>query len=243
MHPLQSMDALTVSAVSGMKARIESLSLLANNIANSTSPGYKADGEVYSLYTADIADTGQAPVIERRWTDFSQGAPLATGNPTDLALRGDGFFQIATPGGEKLMTRNGSFVVSAGGRLEAQDGNPVLDTAGNPITGLDPRGGIEIGTQGESGRTIATVGVVMPSDPTLLVKRGASYFGFSEPGQTAAPAQAEVLQGRLETANVAAPVAAVRLIDVLRQFETLQKAIQINGEMSQRLEEVARVGN
>jgi flagellar basal-body rod protein FlgF len=240
------MDALTVSAVSGMKARLESLSLLANNIANSSSPGFKADSEVYSLYTSEIADTGAAPLIERRWTDFSQGTPLATGNTTDLALRGDGFFQVAGPGGEPLLTRNGSFLIAPGGRLETQDGNAVLDSSAAPITGLDPRAPLEIGAAGEirqNGREIARLGVVSPAETASLQKRGALYFSASEPGSTLSPSQAEVLQGRLETANVAAPVAAVRLIDVLRQFETLQKAIQINSEMGQRLDEIARVGN
>jgi flagellar basal body rod protein FlgG len=121
-----------------------------------------------------------------------------------------------------------------------------LDASATPITGLDPRSAIEIGAAGEirqNGREVARLGIVIAADSSSLQKRGALYFSSSEPGATLSPSQAEVLQGRLETSNVAGPVAAVRLIDVLRQFETLQKAVQINSEMSQRLDEIARVGN
>src|SRR5215213_8626224 len=91
------MDALSVSAASGMRSRMEALDLLANNIANSSTTGYKADREFYNLYVAPEAmDTGEmpttAPVVERHWTDFSQGTTSPTGNSLDLALSGKGFF-------------------------------------------------------------------------------------------------------------------------------------------------------
>src|ERR1041385_1912118 len=85
------MDSLLISAASGMKARMESLDMLANNIANSGTVGFKTDREFYGIYQQEL------PVIEKQWTDFSQGALTPTGNPLDLALSGKGMFALNTP--------------------------------------------------------------------------------------------------------------------------------------------------
>jgi flagellar hook-basal body protein len=99
------MDPLLISAASGMKARMESLDMLANNIANSGTSGFKADREFYNLYQQEL------PLVETRWTDFSQGTVLATGNPLNMALSGPGFFALNGPAGT-VYTRNGNFQIS-----------------------------------------------------------------------------------------------------------------------------------
>ena len=97
------MDPIAATAASGLRARMESLDLLANNVANASTGGYKADREFYSLYVApDAADSDSLstmPVIEKPWTDFSQGLVQQTGNPLDLALSGKGFFAVQSPRG------------------------------------------------------------------------------------------------------------------------------------------------
>ncbi len=98
------MDPILISAASGLRSRMESLDMLANNIANGSSGGYKADREFYSLYMAPEAagsapSAGTLPVIEKPWTDFSQGELRSTGNPLDLALAGRGFFAVQGPAG------------------------------------------------------------------------------------------------------------------------------------------------
>src|SRR5258708_14383886 len=102
------MDPLTAIAASGLRARMESLDLLANNIANASTGGYKADREFYSLYAAPEAlESGPVstmPVIERPWIDLSQGVVHATGHPLDVALPGKGFLAIQSPAGP-LYTR------------------------------------------------------------------------------------------------------------------------------------------
>src|SRR5215813_10400947 len=80
------MDTLLIAAASGMKSRMESLDMLANNIANTGTAGFKADREFFNVYQR------QLPLIENRWTDFSQGSLVPTGNSLDLALTGPGFF-------------------------------------------------------------------------------------------------------------------------------------------------------
>src|SRR5579863_6248036 len=100
------MDPLAISAASGLRSRMESLDLLANNIANLETGGYKLDREFYNLYTSAEAMTGDAdpstlPVIEKNFTDFSQGTIRNTTNPLDLALQGTGFFTIGSPAGRR----------------------------------------------------------------------------------------------------------------------------------------------
>lgn len=244
------MDALTSAAASGMRSRIESLDMLANNIANSSAPGFKADREFYNLYTsADAADseTGTTPptlpVIERQWTDFAQGVLTSTKNSLDVALNGQGFFVAGSNSGH-IFTRNGSFRLSSQGQLQTTDGNAILDVNGNPIT-LDSSQSIAISPQGvisQDGQDVAQLAVVNFKDPSALAKRGSNYFAVDL--KTIAPDQspAEVLQGQLESANSQPAESAVRLVSVLRQFESLQKAMSIGSEMNrQAVEQVAKV--
>ena len=97
------MDNLTISAASGLRTRMESLDMLANNLANTETSGYKTDREFYNLYqSADAAEGGgeaTLPVVERPWTDFSQGTLRVTGGSLDLALSGKGFFTVDGPSG------------------------------------------------------------------------------------------------------------------------------------------------
>src|SRR6266849_3378276 len=136
------MDPLLISAASGMKARMESLDMLANNIANSGTSGFKADREFYNLFQQEL------PLVENRWTDFSQGTTLATGNPLNLALSGTGFFALNGPA-STVYTRNGNFQVSKSNQLETPAGytlRNVLDQ-GRPIK-VDPTEDIVVGKDG-----------------------------------------------------------------------------------------------
>jgi flagellar basal body rod protein FlgG len=248
------MDALLIAAASGMKARMESLEMLANNLANQASPGYKTDRESYSLYVAPeaLAGTGAdviplavtAPVIERHWTDFSQGSLTATSNPFDIALSGRGFFTVQGESGP-LYTRNGHFRLSPAGRLETQDGFAVLDSENRPIM-LNRAFDIEITPTGlirQQGQPVAQLGLVDFADTEPLAKHAGTYFLWTGDAGASTPARAATLQGRLEGANQSPAEGAVRLITILRQFEMLQRAIQIGSEMNRRADEVARVAS
>lgn len=230
------MDPLLIAAASGMKARMESLDMLANNIANSGTSGFKSDREFYGLYEQHL------PVVESQWTDLSQGTLTPTGNPLNLALSGKGMFALNAPSGT-VFTRNGSFQISKNNELETQDGytlRNVLDR-GKPIK-VDPTQPIEIskaGTVRQSGQDIARIEV---DDPGDLSKLGSTYFAMT--GQSApAPAQnTDVLQGQIEQSNVPVAESAVKLVGVMRQFEMLQKAMTLGAEMSkQAISEVAKV--
>ena len=109
------MDQISVLAAAGMRARMESMDILANNIANASTSGYKGDSEFYSLFTSEAADAEAAPstlpMVQKQWTDFSQGLLQPTNNPMDFGLAGKGFFVVTGPTGP-LYTRSGSFQVS-----------------------------------------------------------------------------------------------------------------------------------
>lgn len=243
------MDGFTIAAASGMRARLESLDMLANNLANQASPGYKADREFYSLYVGPDATGSKAtpvpttaPVIERRWTDFSQGVLEETGNPFHLALSGPGFFRVQGPQSE-LYTRNGGFRLSPAGRLETQEGYAVMARNGQPIQ-INPARPVEITATGEirqDGQLLAQLDVVTFPQPQALDKQAGTYFRLADPAAGSTPAAAAIYQGRLESANHSPAESAVRLITVLRQFEMLQKAVQIGGEMGRRVDDIARV--
>jgi flagellar basal-body rod protein FlgF len=242
------MDPLTALAASGLRARMESLELLANNLANAGTAGYKSDQEFYALYRAEEAQGTDAvmPVIERPWTDFSQGTLQPTGNPLDLALTGRGFFAVSGPSGP-LYTRNGNFRLSPAGRLETADGYPVRAAGGAALT-LDSGNDMEIspdGTVRQDGRVIGQLEIVDFTSTAGLSKQGKTYFRSDGAAASAArPSGTAVQQGKLESANVGTAESAVRLVSVMRQFEMLQKAVTLGVEMNRRaIEEVARVSS
>jgi len=245
------MDPLTSAAASGIRARIESLDMLANNIANASAPGFKSDREYFGLYLSEEAaqspdgtNPATLPVIERQWTDFSQGSITPTGNPLDLALNGKGFF-VANAASGPVFTRSGSFHISSQGTLETAEGYPVQGQDGKPIP-LDPSKPVEItpdGTVRQDGQEVGQIAVVNFADPSALAKRGSNYFWIDVSKMQPAPAsQVEVQQGRIEAGNSQPAESAVRLVNVLRQFESLQKAMAIGNEMNrQAVQEVAKV--
>src|SRR5260370_36265925 len=119
------MDNLTATAASGMRSRIEALDLLANNISNTSTAGYKSDREFYGLYASADAETQSTmPNIERNWIDFSQGIVKDTGNPLDVALAGPGVPTAGSPGRPRY-TRKRSLRLASAGRLPAAGASPM----------------------------------------------------------------------------------------------------------------------
>lgn len=247
------MDPLTVSAAAGMRARLESLDLLANNIANSSTTGYKADRDAFLPWVDERAREGfpepvDSPDLERHYTDHQQGPLQRTGEPDDFAIFGRGFFQVETPQGVRY-TRNGAFHVSREGKLLTAEGHTVKV---KPPEGrqfrLNPSVPFEVGSDGslrQQGALAGTIDIVDFDSLDPLNKEGASYFRMDASSFTPKAATGfEVKQGYLEAANSGTAESAVRLVGIMRQFEALQKAATIGGEMNRRaIEEVAKVTN
>src|SRR5712691_2672957 len=243
------MDQLTVTAASGMRSRLEALDLLANNISNSGTTGYKADREFYNLYTSDEAETQSTlPNVERNWIDFSQGVVKETGNPLDVALAGRGFLAADAPGGI-VYTRNGSLRLSRTGVLETAEGYPLRANTrsgriqAQPAAAAGPLQIEKDGSVSQGGQALGRLTLTDWPKPEVLEKQDGTYFRLVD--STLRPATAtgvEVLQGRLESSNAGPADGAVRLVGVLRQFEMLQKAVSLGAEMNRRAaEDVARL--
>jgi flagellar basal body rod protein FlgG len=240
------MDPMTATAASGLRARMESLDLLANNVANASTGGYKADREFYSLYVAPEADDGVTmPVIERPWIDLSQGLLQPTGNSLDVALNGKGFFSVEGPNG-RLYTRNGSFHLTAGGNLVTAEGYPVVAATGGAVTAQStfPIDISSDGTLYQNGQAMGQLDIADFTSTAGLAKRGNNYFQADPSVRPIAPSATSIEQGKLESSNTGTAESAVRLVDIMRQFEMLQKAVLIGNDMSkQAIEQVAKVGS
>ncbi len=234
------MDQLLINAASGMKARMDSLDMLANNMANSGTAGFKADREFYNLYEQSL------PMVERQYTDHSQGQLLPTGNPLNVALNGKGFFALNSPSGV-VYTRAGNFRVSTTNQLETTEGytvRNVLDN-GKPVM-VDPTQSIDIGKDGtirQAGQDLGQMEIAQPASPSdALKKLGNTYFALVDKNGAAPLAkETEVLQGQIEQSNVPVADSAVKLVSVMRQFEMMQKAINLGTEMNkQAITDVAK---
>jgi len=246
------MDPLTSIAASGLQAHMDALDITANNMANSSTTGFKGDREFYSTWIApELAGSsdpiaGESPVVEQPWVDFAQGLLQPTGVSTDVALSGKGFFAVNGPNGT-LYTRNGNFQISPTGVLITTDGYPVrltnnqtLQTQSNSPLVIDPQGDIT-----QDGADLGQLELVDFQDPRALNKIGLTYFAANSPQASSAPAsEAIVYQGKLESSNAGGAKGAVRLVTLMRQFDALQRAIKIGTDMNrQAIEEVARVGS
>lgn len=244
------MDPLTISAASGIRARLESLDLLANNIANSATAGFKADRDAFlpwmsaDAYQSELIPT-ESPNLTRHYTDFSQGAFTATNSQLDFAIDGRGFFEVRAPDGARF-TRNGGFVINREGKLQSKEGYPLrVRPASGSDYRLNPALPVEVGNDGvirQQGTLIGTIEIVDFESSDAPVKEGSSYFRIDASRWTPRLSNGfSVKQGYLETSNGGAAESAVRLVSVMRQFEALQKAVTIGAEMNRRsVEEVAR---
>jgi len=212
-------------AASGMLAEQVRQDQIANELANASTPGYKADrssqrafGDLLLSNTVTdqpVGPLGAGAQIAETVTDLSAQPLRQTDEPLDFAIEGDGYFAVRTDAGVRY-TRNGAFTSGAGGLLVDQLGNPVLTQNGQTIR-VDDDGTVDPGR----------LGVYQVDDAQ---KTGDSNFT----GQATGRADSAVRSGALEGSGVDPAKAMVDMIASLRSFEAGQKAIQTIDETLQR---------
>lgn len=218
----------TLSRQSGLAREMQ---IVANNIANTATTGFRAEELIFSEYIKPVdrgasLSMGQGNV---RNTSFEQGALTQTGGTFDLAIEGDGYFLIETPGGERL-TRAGAFSPSAEGDLVTYDGYRVLDAGGAPLF-VPPGADIAIsadGTLSANGTPLGQLGLVKPIDASDLEREDGVMFRTQaghEPSENA-----RVLQGFVENSNVNAVSQLARMIEVQRAYELGQSFLESEDE-------------
>jgi flagellar basal-body rod protein FlgF len=225
-------DSGFYAACAGLGAKTQALDVVANNLANLNTTGYRAQEATFRSLLTGTAHSGVNPlnravndfgVLGGSRLDLSSGSLEQTGNPLNLGIEGAGFFVVQTRGGT-LYTRNGNFRLSANGQLSTAEGDPVLGEQG-PI--LVPSGNVSIGPDGTlsvDGAVAGKLRLVEFAPGADLQSVGASYYSAGKDTPKAAPG-ASVRQGMLEGSNVSPVSAAVSLIAVQRQAEMLQRAL------------------
>jgi flagellar basal-body rod protein FlgF len=211
----------TLTRQSGLMREMQ---VIAHNIANASTTGFRREGVVFSEFVARLGDEPSLSMADgnARLVDLSQAGLTQTGGTYDLGIQGEGFFLIATPDGERL-TRAGSFTPSAEGSLVTPDGHALLDAGGAPVAVPVGARTVSIssdGTMSADGTPVAQIGLWQPADPLSLRHQAGTLFS----ADALEPAEAAVLrQGFLEESNVQPIAEIARMIEVQRAYEMGQK--------------------
>ncbi len=246
------MQSGIISVYAAAAAQQELLELVANNLANLSTPAFKEDRPVFSSYLQASPPERPAlplPIPELRAvrTNFAQEGFRHTGNPLDLALDGPGFFKVKTPRGERF-TRKGQFTLDTRGRLVTGEGFPVLNESGGEIAipAADlTHGAIQIDKTGQikaGGMVLDKIAMMHIPEPEKIRKEGNSLFAAQSLQEIHLCSDETTLrQGFLELSNVSPIQAMTSMIELARAYEVYQKVIQTFDEATQKaINEVGR---
>jgi len=230
----------------GAQAQARRLEVIANNLANVETTGFKRDVATFQSRFAEaiqqgsdipgsgsINNVGGGVKVINVTTDFSSGSLRLTKNPTDMAVNGDGFFQVRGRDGGVFLTRAGNFTLDTAGRLITQSGGlPVLDEAGAEIVidGTRPWE-VDAGGQIVQEGSATGIGLVRPQSGGDLVKVGDNLFRPLAPVIPVAPEARDVRQGYLEQSGVNATREMMAMIETSRAFEANTRLIQHQDSM------------
>lgn len=232
------MDSPGYIILSRLALQSRATQVLANNIANADTPGFRSQHPLFAAHLARQRDAlapgapGPAYVQDRAtWRAARIGPVQATGNPLDVAITGEGYFAVETPRGERY-TRAGRFSLSADGRVTDIDGHAVMSANGTPIVVGPADTRIEIlgdGTVRSENGVLGRLRVVRFDRPARLQAEGARLFDAAgeEPRAVEQPA---IIQGSFEGSNVSAVTEITRLTAELREFQFAVQFADREGE-------------
>lgn len=211
---------------------LREMQVVANNIANSATTGYRQEGLIFSEHVKRVQNGPSVSMATAnvRNTSMVQGGLAQTGGRLDFAIEGDGFFLIETPAGQRL-TRAGSFALSAQGDLVTHDGFRVLDAGGAPVFIPPDATDLNVaadGTMSANGRPLTQIGLVEPADPLDLIREDGVMFRTDS--QIEPALNGKLRQGFLERANVDPINQITRMIEVQRAYEMGQSFLDAENE-------------
>ncbi len=228
------MDSGFYAVCTGLAAQLQALDLVAHNLANLSTTGYRGQKMMFQSLMAGYASVPENllntainnfAVLSNSHTDLTSGSLVRTGNPLDLGIAGPAFFAVRTPQ-NVLYTRNGSFHITPDGNLVSEEGYPVL-TGQGPI-GL-PNGTVGVSSDGTISVDGAIAGkirlVEFASGTELEAAGNALYTAPLDSVRTAS--SSSIRQGMLEASNVSAVESVVELITVQRNAEMMQRALTV----------------
>lgn len=214
------------------------MDVVANNLANINTTGFKAEKMLFEEYLMPVArdrdfiSSDQQLAFTQDWGtahDLTEGTIEPTGNPLDVALHGEGFLAVMTPAGERW-TRGGSLQIGANGVLVTLDGHPVLGDGGE--IKFDPEEGditiADDGTVSTSAGTKGRLKLVEFADPGSLSREGSGLYAGGAP---AAATSTTVAQGVVERSNVSGVLEMSEMVRVTRSYESIASLLQRQDEM------------
>ena len=213
------------AALNRQQGLMQELQVVSNNLANSSTTGYKTDKAIFAEY---LVPAGQDSVsmggLSGHSFEMSQGGLKFTGGQFDLAIQGEGFFVIQTDQGPRL-TRAGHFQISSDSMLIDASGNQVLGNGGGPITIPEEAGQVKIASDGSisvNGELIDQIGVVK-TDGQLVRESGTHFVAQDGYAPIETP---NLVQGALEQSNVSPVLEVARMIEVQRAYEAGQALLE-----------------
>jgi flagellar basal-body rod protein FlgF len=242
------MDSGYYAAYTALLSRTEALDTVANNLANASTTGYRAQRNVFSSVLNQAQGSSLNRTINNYGTlsgttlDQTQGALLKTGNDLDVAIEGPGYLAVQTTGGT-MYTRNGSLQISSRGQLVTAAGDAVLGDRGAISLPPGPVSISEDGTISSSGAIAGKLKIVEFKDGAALTSAGQTYY--SAPANTEiAATKSGIRQGMLESSNVNPVSSMVELITAQRSAEMMQRALStFHSEMDKiAAQELPKVG-
>jgi len=240
---------ITDAAIS-MAAQMSAQDVIANNLANANTPGFKREVTGFQALLIAATDPNLSPaesqalfataVSGETGTDLRQGPMMETGEKLHLAIEGDGFFVVQTTSGEAF-TRDGTLAINASGHLATASGYEILGDQG-PIAISSPNWRVdEDGQVFEDGNLVGKLRIETVPPGTRLAKIGANLFAVPQ-GQTVSAQGMRIRQGFLEGSNVSVIPEMVAMIAAFRTYEASQKAIQSQDQTLPQANDVGRVG-
>lgn len=239
------MDNTVLVGLSRQVALGRELDVVANNVANINTTGFKADGSMFEEYLSPTARTnlnGKVSFVQDRgtWHDLGQGAIEHTGSPLDVAIDGKGFLVVQTPRGERY-TRNGALQIGANGNLMTTDGLPVLGDGG-PITFQPNDRQVSITSNGtvsvragtstiDSVRGKLRIVSFDQAQSMRLTKDGGGTFAAPAGVTPQADTASRVAQGAIEKSNVRGVVEISRMIEITRTYTQIATMLQQQSDM------------